>query len=138
MRAKTYARIFGAVLLFTSAWKLLNHYTGVWSPFLFRQSAFDGDTVLALVGIVFACMMLLSRETSWDLAIIVSLLAGFKLVTKFLPSNNLNVHGGLGPVPDVLWCVYMVFCAVVMAQYSKRIARRELGSLNSPASAPTR
>jgi hypothetical protein len=137
MRAKTYARIFGAVLLFTSVWELYNHYTGIWSPFLFTQSAFDGDTVLALVGIAFSCIMLLPRETSWDLAIIVSMLAGFKLVTKYLPSNNLHVYSGLGLVPDVLWCIYIIFCAVVMARYDKRITRRGQGSLNSPALTPT-
>jgi hypothetical protein len=137
MRARTYAQILGAVLLFVSVWKLYNHYTGVWSPFHFTQSAFDGDTVLALIGIGLSCMMLLSRVTSWDLALIVSLLAGFKLVTKFLPSDRLHLSGGMGVVPDILWCIYMIFCAVVMARYSNRITRREHGSLDSPVSAPT-
>jgi hypothetical protein len=136
MRARTYARIFGAVLLLTSAWELYDHYMGVWSPFLFRQSAFDGDTVIALVGIALACIMLIPSKTSGALAAVVSLVAGFKLVTKFLPSNHLNLYANFVVVPDVLWCIYLIFCAVLMARYSGRITRRELGSLGTAASAP--
>ncbi|MGD0638875.1 MAG: hypothetical protein ABSA72_12630 [Nitrososphaerales archaeon] len=133
MRARNYARIFGVVLLLTSVWEVYNHYTGVWSPFLFRQSAFDGDTVIALVGIALACIMIIPSKTSWALAAIVSLVAGFKLVTKFLPSSHLNLYANLVVVPDVLWCTYLIFCAVLMARYSGRITGREVGSA---ASAP--
>jgi hypothetical protein len=136
MRARTYARIFGVALLITSAWELYDHYTGVWSPFLFRQSAFDGDTVIALVGIALACIMIIPSKTSWALATIVSLVAGFKLVTKFLPSNHLNLYANLVVVPDVMWCTYLIFCAVLMARYSGRITGRDLGPSGSAVSAP--
>jgi hypothetical protein len=103
---------------------------------LFRQSAFDGDTVIALVGMALACIMIIPSKTSWALAAIVSLVAGFKLVTKFLPSNHLYIYANPVVVPDVLWCICLIFCAVLMARYSGRITRRELGSAGSAASAP--
>jgi hypothetical protein len=97
------------VLLALSVMKLYSHYTSVWSPLNFHQSTFDGDSALAIVGVAVSLMMVYPRKASADLAALISLLASWKISTKFYPRFVV-----LSSTPDILWCLYLIFCAVVL------------------------
>ena len=109
LRRRDVLTILALVLLALSVIKLYSHYTSVWSPSRFHQSTFDGDSALAIIAAVVSLMMIYPRKASADFAALISFLACWKIATKFYPN-----FVALSSAPDILWCLYLIFCAWVL------------------------
>jgi hypothetical protein len=124
---------FAIVLFALSAIELYSHYTGVWSPLRFHQSTFDGDSALAIVAVAVSLMMVYPGKASVDFVALISFLASWKIATKFYPRFVV-----LSSAPDILWCLYLIFCAVVLALGSRPVELRPGDQAPRPAPPPTR
>jgi hypothetical protein len=133
LRRRDVLTILAMVLFAVSVVKLYSHYTSVWSPSRFHQSTFDGDSALAIITAVVSLMMIYPRKASADFAALISFLASWKIATKFYPRFVV-----LGSAPDILWCLYLVFCAWVLTLGSRPVELRPSGQDPLPTAPPTR
>ena len=102
----------GAQLFVICMDKLADHYRGAWSPLLFHQNDFDGDTVLAAVGFMVALAAFYPGDIPRGAMLMASALALWKVGSKFIP----KLTGGWFTVGDIFWCADIVFCSLVLWQ----------------------
>jgi hypothetical protein len=132
LRRRDVLAILAVVLLVLSVTKLYSHYTSEWSPSRFHQSTFDGDSALAIIAAVVSLVMIYPRKASVDFAALVSFLASWKIATKFYPRFVVLSSG-----PDILWCLYLIFCAWVLTLGSRPVELRPGDQAPRPAAPPT-
>lgn len=133
LRRRDVLTALALVLFALSVIKLYSHYTSEWSPLRFHQSTFDGDSALAIAAVAVSVMMVYPRKASVDFAALVSFLASWKIATKFYPRFVV-----LSSAPDMLWCLYIIFCAVVLALGSRSVELRPSDQTPRPATSPIR
>lgn len=118
-RRRDVLTVLAMVLFGLSVIKLYSHYTSAWSPLRFHQSTFDGDSALAIIAVAVSLMMVYPRRASVDFALLISFLASWKIATKFYPRFVV-----LSSAPDILWCLYLIFCAVILTLGSRPVELR--------------
>ncbi len=132
LRRRDVLTILAIVLFASSVIKLYSHYTSEWAPSRFHQSTFDGDSALAIVASVVSVMMIYPRRASVDFAAMISLLASWKIATKFYPRFVVLSSG-----PDILWCLYIILCTVILALGSGPAELRPGDQVPPPTAPPT-